>query len=139
VSSNLDLVKSIFDNWGRGDFSSVNWADSEIELVVADGPSPGSWSGLDELGRAWAEVLNAYDEFSATAEEYRELDDGRILVAVTNRGRGRASGVEVAAMGGGGANIFEIRGGRVIRLTTYWNLDRALEDLELAPGPDVAS
>jgi hypothetical protein len=27
----------------------------------------------------------------------------------------------------------------VIRLTTYWNLDRALEDLELAPGPDVAS
>jgi hypothetical protein len=47
MSENLDLVRSLYVAFEEGDYSSVEWADSEIEFVIADGPDPGSL-GLEE-------------------------------------------------------------------------------------------
>src|SRR5215208_2900936 len=44
-SANVDLMHSIYAAWERGDYGSAEWADPEIEHVVADGPTPGSWRG----------------------------------------------------------------------------------------------
>jgi ketosteroid isomerase-like protein len=49
MSANLDLVRSMYVAFAEGDYSSTEWADPEIEFVVAYGPDPGSWHGLRGL------------------------------------------------------------------------------------------
>jgi ketosteroid isomerase-like protein len=129
MSENLDLVRSIYADWERGDFSSAEWADPEIELVVPDGPDPGTWRGLAEMTESWRNQVSAWEGYRAGAEEFRELDDGRVLVLSLFRARGKTSGLEVGQQG---AELFALRDGKVTRLVTYWNRDRALADLGLA-------
>jgi hypothetical protein len=45
TSPNVNLVRSIFADWERGDFSAAGWAATQIEFVFADGPSRGIWMG----------------------------------------------------------------------------------------------
>jgi hypothetical protein len=62
MSSNLDLVRSIFAEWERGDYGSTEWAHPEIEFVIADGLEPGAWTGLAGLA-AWSrDFLSAWEE-----------------------------------------------------------------------------
>ena len=65
------------------------------------------------------------------ADEYRALDDERVLVLMRFRGRGKTSGLEVGEIQMKGANLFHVRGGKVTRLVTYWNRERTFADLGL--------
>ena len=131
TSPNLDLVRSIYAAHERGDYSSVEWAHSDIEYVVADGPSPGTWRGLAAVAEHFRDWLNAWEDLRSEAEEYRELDDERVLVLTRFSGRGKTSGLEVARLGAAGARVFHIRSGKVTRYVCYYDRDRALADLGL--------
>ena len=86
---NVELVRSICAPWRQGDFSSTEWADPEIEYAIADGPTPGRWTGLVGLAEGWRNFLNAWENYTTEAEDYIEIDDERILVPVRHRGQGR--------------------------------------------------
>jgi ketosteroid isomerase-like protein len=135
-SANLDLVRSIFADWERGDFSSAQWAHPEIEFAFIDGPSPGSWKGVAGMAEANRNFLDAWADLRQEAEEYRELDDERVLVLHRFVGRGKRSGLSVAQMQGAGAAMFQIRDGRVTGLVHYFDRERALADLGVAPEGD---
>jgi ketosteroid isomerase-like protein len=135
-SANVELVRSIHGAWDRGDFSAARWADPEIEYIHADGPIPGHWCGLEDMATGWRSFLGAWEGFRAEAKEYRELDGERVLVLAEFRGRGKTSGVELARMRARGASLFHLRAGKVTRLVIYWDRDRALADLGLAPATD---
>jgi ketosteroid isomerase-like protein len=126
----VELVHSIYADWERGDFSSTEWADPDIEFVTS-GPSPGSWAGLAGMAEAWRDWLSAWEDWRVEADEYRELDDERVLVFIHQSGRGKASGLEIGRARAGQANLFHIRDGRVTRLVLYEDRDRALADLGL--------
>ena len=130
--ANLDIVKSISAAWQRGDYSSVEWADANIEFVVPDGPEPGRWNGSADLGPILLEFQGAWEEYHSEPEEYRELDGEAVLVLTYAVGRGKASGAEMRERR---ANLFRLRGGKVTRLVAYWSRERALADLGLAPEP----
>lgn len=124
-------MRSIYEAWERGDFSSSEWADDDIELVIADGAEPASHRGLAAMAGAWREVLTAWEDLRVEAEEYRELDDERVLVLTRNTGRGKTSGLELGRMHTRGANVFVVGAGKVTRLVAYWDRERALADLGL--------
>ena len=131
MSANLDLVRSIYADWERGDFSSAEWAHPQIEYVRADGPEPGRWIGLAGMAEGTREALDAWEEVRVEADEYRELDGERVLGLIHRSAHGKASGLEVGETRTQGAHLFHVREGKVTRLVTYWDRDRALADLGL--------
>src|ERR671931_89616 len=124
ASANVDLARSLYAAWERGDWSSADWAHPEIEYVIADGPSPGSWKGLSGMANAWRDFLSAWDEARAKAEDFRELDDQRVLVLFRRSGRGKTSGLELEQMQSKGANVFHVQDGKVTRLVIYHDCER---------------
>ncbi len=137
MSANLDLVRSIYADWERGDFSSGEWAHPEVEFVVADGPEPGRWVGPAGMSEGNRTILDGWNEIRLEPEEYRELEGDRVLVLIRHYGRGETSGLEIGKLHSKGANLFHVHGRKVKRIVVYWDRDRALADLGLAPdtGP----
>jgi ketosteroid isomerase-like protein len=129
---NVKLVRSICADWETGDFSSADWAHPKIEFVMADGPAPGSWTGLAGMAAGWRDFLSSWEEWRNEVDEYRELDDERVLVLVDYSGRGKTSGLEVGQMRAKAAGLFHVRGGKVTRLVVYMDAGRALVDVGLA-------
>jgi ketosteroid isomerase-like protein len=132
MSENLDLVRSIYADWERGDYDSAAWAHPEIELVFAHGPDPASWTGLTGMRDGMRSWISAWDDFRVEAGEYCELDDERVLALVRRTGRGKTSGLELGQIGTNGATLFHVREGKVTRLVIYADRDRGLADLGLA-------
>jgi ketosteroid isomerase-like protein len=131
MSENLNLVRSIYAAWERGDFSSAEWAHPEIEFVAAEGPDPIQSTGVAAMTQRWRQWMTVWENYRSEAEEYRELDRERVLVLMRHGGRGKASGVAVEQLDRRGANLFHIRDGKVVRLTLYWERVGAFADLGL--------
>jgi ketosteroid isomerase-like protein len=132
-SANLDLVRSIYAAWERGDYGSAEWAHPEIEVVVADGPAPGRWTGLAGMRTVWREWGDVLTNLRTTADDFRELDRERVLVLVHRSGRAKVSGLELDQMQRPGADLFHVRDEQVTRFVVYWERDYALADLGLTP------
>jgi ketosteroid isomerase-like protein len=132
MSENLELVRSIYAAWERRDYVWTAWAAPDLEFDVIGGPAPGHWTGLSGMWEGWREILSAWDDWRSEAIEYRELDDERVLALIRFGGRGKTSGLEVALIGGEGANVLHVRDGLVTKFVAYWDRNRAFADLGLA-------
>jgi uncharacterized protein (TIGR00369 family) len=130
--TNLDLVRSISADWQSGDYSSAEWAHPNIEYVIADGPTPGSWTGLAGMADGFRAFASAWEQYRIEPAEYRELDGERVLVLFHPSGRGKTSGLELGQVGTKTAGLFHIREGKVRKLVFYMDGDRALADLGLS-------
>jgi ketosteroid isomerase-like protein len=130
-SANLDLVRSIYAAWERGDQGSAEWAHPEIEFVFADGPSPETWTGVAAMTEGWLGWLSAWEEYRVEADEYRALDAQLVLVLDHFGARGRKSGMEVGQLRTEGASVFNIRNGKVTKIVVYLDREQALADLGL--------
>jgi ketosteroid isomerase-like protein len=98
MSPNLDLVRSTYADWERGDFSSTDRAHPDIEFVIAEGPDSGSWKGVAGAFEAWRDFLGAWEGYRVKVDKYRELDSERVFVFTQRIGRGKTSGLEVGQM-----------------------------------------
>jgi hypothetical protein len=112
----------------------VHWAHPQIEYAIVDEPGSPAGRGVAAMTRTWRDFLGAWDDYRVEARGYHELDEERVLVALRPHGRGKASGLDIAATAGGrgSANVFHVRGGKVTKLASYFDCDRALADLGLA-------
>src|SRR2546422_9828051 len=116
MPTNLDLVRSICEAWERGDYSSGEWAHLEIEFVLADGPDPGSWTGVTAMTEGFRGRMSAWEDLRIEVMEHRELDGERVLTLYRRRGFAKASGLDLGQISTTGAALFHIRQGKVTRL-----------------------
>jgi ketosteroid isomerase-like protein len=133
MSANLDLVRSIYAAWERGDWTATDWADADVEYVMVDQPGAREAMGIVAMEAVWRDFLSSWEDYRVEAREYRELDDERVLVLLQAFGRSAAAGLDLKDVtdGSRAANVFRIRDGRVTRLDAYFYAKNALADLGL--------
>ena len=134
MSENLDLVRSMYTAFERGDFSSTEWAHPEIEFerIGRDLDEPVRVVGVPEMVASTRDFLSAWEDLRFEVDEYRELDEERVLVLGHYIGRGKRSGFELGQITRRMAAVLHVKDARVRRLVNYWDRDRALADLGLA-------
>jgi uncharacterized protein len=125
---NVDLIRPIYDEWGRGNWQprfdiydphmEWGWSDDFPGLagVYEDHETPNTRL------RAW---LSPWEHWRVEVDEYIEVGDH--VVALTSFiGRGKGSGVEIRQEG---AHVFKLRDGKVVRLEVFANRRKALESV----------
>jgi ketosteroid isomerase-like protein len=127
--SNVDLIRPIYDEWGRGNWRPSfeiyhprmewGWSDDFPGLagVYEDHADP------NPRLQAW---LGEWEDWRAEADEFLEFGD-HVVVLASYRGRGRGSGVEIHQLG---AHVFQLRDGRVVRLEIFANRSKAIESVQ---------
>jgi uncharacterized protein len=88
-------------------------------------PEAGTYSGRDSIEAFLAAFLESWDEFRQDTEELIEAGD-RVAVVLRSFARGKGSGVEVV---GRYAHVWTMRDGKGVRVDTYEDVERALEEL----------
>jgi hypothetical protein len=127
----MQLVRSICSDWEDGRYARVDWAHPQIDYLIADGPEPSRWTGVSGMAQGWRDFLSAWEDAGIQVDEYRELDDERVLVLFARSGRGRTSGLELDQIASRGATLFHIRDGSVTRLALYFQERNVLDELDL--------
>jgi ketosteroid isomerase-like protein len=126
----LEAVRSVYDEWGRGNFTgSHNIYDPLAVLVQGEGfPDRGPHLGIDSIRKYMREFLEPWERITIQAEELIEAGDS-IVASIVQRGTGQGSG---AATEFRYFHVWTFRGDKVIRLETMRERAEALAATGLA-------
>ena len=127
---NVEVLRAVYERWGRGDFWTPEVFDPDVEAVWAtDVPDLGTSHGLHELSESFRGWVSALGEVRWKAEELIDLPGDRVLVLMTTHARGRGSGIETE---GKYAHIWTFRDGKATRIEGFidWASARAKARLE---------
>ena len=131
MSANVDLLRSIYANWERADFTKVGVGASGHRMGLC------RWANartVDSSGRGcggFRQRATLCEEFGIQADEFIELDADSVLALVHFSGRGRIGGIAVGQLQSKTAAVFYLRDAKVTQYVVYWDRDRALTDLGL--------
>jgi uncharacterized protein len=127
---NVELVRRGFEAFNSGDIDrilSFTGPDLEIEVPPGLSAEPDTYRGHAGVRRYFQSFDEAMDEVHFQAERFWDAADAVVVDArVTARGKQTAILVEQRA-----AQLWTIRGGRVIRIRAYASLSEALETIGL--------
>ena len=126
---NIRIVRTIYAEWERGDFSSVDWAHPEIEFLIP-GIDQRSERGIESMGRAWAQWLRAFEGFSVEGQEFFDRGDN-VVVRQVFHGTGQGSGIPLEAAPG--SAVLSLKDGKVTRFHGTLTLEEALEEAGIEP------
>ena len=58
---NVQIVRRVYEQWSRGDFSGGDAFHPEVEFEMVDWPGRDRSHGLEEMREAWLASLSAWD------------------------------------------------------------------------------
>jgi ketosteroid isomerase-like protein len=116
---NVEIVRASWEAWSRGDMGALfDFYDPAVEWDMTHSyvPDMGLFHGHDgirEFFRAWRAF---FAEYHAEPEEFIDAGDS-VIVRVRQRGRGRASTVDVELPAYW--QVYTLREGRAVRVAIY--------------------
>jgi hypothetical protein len=136
MTASLELVRSIYTLWERGDHRY--WADPEIQYVTVGGPDrSGSVGPGVPMAESFREWLGDWSDLKAAADEYLALDREHVLVPYRSEAPGPTSGSNQAQARAQGATLFQVRASRVTTIVQYYDREHAFADLGVSPEGDA--
>jgi ketosteroid isomerase-like protein len=123
---NLERVRRIYGEWGRGNFrEGAELYDPHVLLVVRSefGPASGVYRGPVEVAGHMRDFLAEWDGLVIAGEEFIDAGDS-VVVRVDQRAVGRDSGTPVHARY---FQVWAFRGASVIRIESVSERSEALE------------
>ena len=123
---NVEIVRAICDDFGRGDYeAALERLDEEVEFVsVGDVIGGGrSWHGRDGTRQGMTSFMGTWDDYHYEVRDVIYCGD-QVLVQGWQRGRGKSSGVEVSESI---YTVYTVREGRVIRYQLFRDEGQARE------------
>jgi ketosteroid isomerase-like protein len=123
---NVELVRKMFEVYNERSFEEhLDLLDPEIVWDVSrvEFPDAASYSGRGELLGFTKDWGGEFEYERVEAEEVIDAGD-RVVTMVHQRGRGKASGIEIAQRY---AMVWTLRDGRAARVDLYPTLEEARE------------
>jgi ketosteroid isomerase-like protein len=127
---NVELLNRAYEDWRRGDFTRNDMFHPEVEFVTY--LPRRSYHGHAGVTEGWFDFLAAWNDFTVEAREIIRGKGSRNLVLVHLRGRGKESGLPIESEG---ANVVELRDGKIVLFELHWDRDEALAGAGLDTAP----
>jgi len=132
---NIEIVRRLLDAHEKQDFETVYaiydpqivWRIGRIEQLTSVGIEP-TYVGHDGVRTFWREWLNAWETVSFEYEEFIDAGD-RVIVVLSQRMRGRASGAEVDMRSY--VQMWTVRDGRIVEMELFESREKALRAVGL--------
>jgi ketosteroid isomerase-like protein len=126
-AGNVAVVEAINEALNRGDLeAAAAQLDPDFEADFSRSRNPdiqGVHRGRDQVRTLLERIVEPWEEFEWTTEEYIEVGDAVVRVGGF-RARGKGSGLEIE---GRGAQVWEFRDGRAVAMHQFQDKDEALE------------
>jgi ketosteroid isomerase-like protein len=128
--SNVEIVRAGLDAWNRRDITAVvEVLHEDAELLPMRAVFEGSvYRGAEGFKAFLKDMNEEWEGFHIEPDEFREIDDQRVLVLGRLLGRGKASGMDFEAPA---AWVCELRDGKVAKVQFYAHEEAARDELGL--------
>lgn len=125
------MVRRAIDSVNRGDFRLTKDTDDDFEMDWSNsiGPLSGVYRGPEQVNEVLKSFREAWENWQWEPQEMFDLDRDQVLVVNRVRMRGRASQVDVQAMG---AQVWTIRNGKLESVKLCQSKADALEAVGLS-------
>ena len=129
---NVEIVRRAYEGFAEHGVPDFAFLDPEVEWrgprEFPDLAEP--HFGHEGVGRYFAKVNEAFDDYRVVPEEFIDAGGGQVLVFSREGGRGKGSGAEVQTHLT--AHLWTIHDGKAVRMQSYWERSDALEAAGLA-------
>ncbi len=124
---NVEIVRRMLESFHAGDAqAALAFFSSDVvtDTSRSGRPDARNGRGREALAEIIGEWMAAWETWDEVVHEVRDLDDDRVMVDATQRGRGKGSGVEISTHY---ATIYELRRGEIASMSLFLNPAAALE------------
>ena len=121
---NLDMIRSVYEPFNRGDWEAVfSNAHPDFDLTTQRGPTAGTYRGQRAVERAVEDMRAPYEVWAMEPEEFFDGGD-HVVVFVRLRSRPKGANVDMEIRFG---HLWTIRDGLIRSLKTFAVREEALE------------